>query len=86
MFHDKSLYNKINKMHLRALRSAYRDYESNFETLLKRDNSVAVHQRNLQLLMVEIYKTKVNLNPVVKLICCCCCSSVVFPSMNLTLS
>ena len=63
MFHDRKLNNKINKMHLRALRIAYRDYESDFGTLLKRDNSVTVHQRNLQLLMVEIYKTKVNLNP-----------------------
>ena len=50
-------------MHLRALRIAYRDYESDFETLLKRDSSVTVHQRNLPLLMVEIYKTKENLNP-----------------------
>ena len=48
MFHDRNLNNKINKMHLRALRIAYRDYESDFETLLKRDNSVTVHQRNLQ--------------------------------------
>ena len=63
MFHDRNLNNKINKMHLRALRIAYRDYESDFETLLKRDNSVTVHQRNLRLLMVEIYKTKENLNP-----------------------
>ena len=57
MLHDRNLNNKINKMHLRALRIAYIDYESDFETLLKGDNSVTVHQRNLQLLMVEIYKT-----------------------------
>ena len=34
-----------------------------FENLLEMDNSVTVHQRNLQLLMVEIYETKSNLNP-----------------------
>ena len=61
MFHDRNLNNdKINKMHLRAWRFAYRDYESDFETLLKRGNSVTVDQRNLQLPMVEIYKTKVK--------------------------
>ena len=63
MFHDRNLNNKINKMQLRALRIAYRDYGSDFETLLKREISVTVHQRNLRLLMVEIYKTKENLNP-----------------------
>ena len=31
--------------------------------LLGIDNSVTVHQRNLQLLMVEIYKTKYDVNP-----------------------
>ena len=59
MFRDRNLNDKIDNMHLRALQIAYRDYESDFETLLKRDKSVTVHQRNLQLLMVEIYNTKV---------------------------
>ena len=34
-----------------------------FESLLERNNSVSLHQRNLQLLLVEILKTKENLNP-----------------------
>ncbi len=63
MFHDRNLNNEINKIHERALRIAYKDDVSSFEDLLKIDNSVTVHQRNLQLLMVEIYKTKFNLNP-----------------------
>ena len=33
-----------------------------FESLLERNNSVYLHQRNLQLLLVEIFKTKENLN------------------------
>ena len=34
------------------------------DELLAKDNSVSIHQRNLQLLMMEIYKTKYSLNPV----------------------
>ena len=50
-------------IHERALRIAYRGTESSFDELLAKDNSVSVHQRNLQLLMIEIYKTKNSLNP-----------------------
>ena len=63
MFHDRTLNNKINRIHERALRIAYKDNVSSFENLLLMDNSVTVHQRNLQLLMIEIYKTRNNLNP-----------------------
>ena len=30
---------------------------------VERNNAVSLHQRNLQLLLVEIFKTKENLNP-----------------------
>ena len=63
MFHDRRINNKVNKIHERALRIAYKDSHSCFESLLKRNNSVSLHQRNLQLLLVEIFKTKENLNP-----------------------
>ena len=63
MFHDRNLNNKINRIHERAVRIGYKDNVSTFEKLLEMDNSVTVHKRNLQLLMVEIYKTKYNLNP-----------------------
>ena len=45
----------INKMHEIALRIAYKDtifFNGNLAAL---DNLVTVHQRNLQLLMIEIY-------------------------------
>ena len=58
MFHERNLNNKINRIHERALRIAYKDNASSFENLLIMDNSVTVHQRNLQLLKIEIYKTK----------------------------
>ena len=52
-----------NKIHERALRIAYKDNVSSFESLLIIHSSVTVHQRNLQLLMIEIYKTRHNQNP-----------------------
>ena len=50
-------------MHERALRIIHKYSASNFESLLTKSNSVSVHQRNLQMLLIEIYKTINNLNP-----------------------
>ena len=63
MFHDRRVHAKINHIHERALRIAYQDRTSSFEELLITDNSVSIHQRNLQLLVTEIYRTRMNLNP-----------------------
>ena len=49
---------KINKIQERALHIVYKDNNSDFETLLVNQNSASVHQRNLRLLLTEIYKTK----------------------------
>ena len=45
-----------------ALRIAYKDDNSDFTTLLEKDNVVKIHIKNLQLLMTETYKTQNNLN------------------------
>ena len=55
--------NKINRLHVRALRIAYQDYASRFVSLLEKDGSVTTHQKNVQLLMTEMFKTTNNLNP-----------------------
>ena len=55
--------NKINKIHERALRIAYKDYVSSFDILLERDKSGTIHTKNLQTLMMEIFKTQNNKNP-----------------------
>ena len=60
VFHDRKSYNKINKIHERALRIIHKDSTSNFESLLIKSNSVSIHQRSLQLLLIEIYKTVNN--------------------------
>ena len=63
MFHSKKINNRINSIHERALRVVYRDYNAGFSELLSKDKSVTIHQRNLQLLATEIFKTKNELNP-----------------------
>ena len=52
--------NRTNKS---ARRDLYGDYDSSFDQLLARAGSITVHQKNLQSLMIEIYKTMNNLNP-----------------------
>ena len=63
MFCGRSLNNKINVLHERALRIAYNDYTSSFETLLENDFSVTIHQKNLRCLATEMFKIKNKLAP-----------------------
>ena len=49
MFHSREINNKINKLHYRALRIAYRDEIYTYEELLKKDGSLTIHHRNLHL-------------------------------------
>ena len=43
MFCSRKANNKINELHERALRIVYQDGISNFEELLKKDNSFSIH-------------------------------------------
>ena len=56
MFSSRRSENLINKVHERALRLITNDENSSFETLLQNINDITVHQRNLQILMTEVYK------------------------------
>ena len=58
MFLSRALSNEINSLHERALRITYGDRSSSFEDLLKKDNSVSIHHRNIQVLATEISKVK----------------------------
>ena len=63
MFHSGKINNRVNSLHESALRVVCRDYNATFSELLSKDKSVTIHQRNLQLLATEIFKTKNELNP-----------------------
>ena len=63
MFYSRTLNNKINSIHERALRITYNDRKSSFEKLLRKDNTVSIHHRNLQVLATEIFKIKNNIAP-----------------------
>ena len=50
MFYSRELSNRINRIHERALRLVYQDNNLSFAELLEKDNSVTIHQKNLQVL------------------------------------
>ena len=64
MFCSRSMNHKINRIHERALRLVYLDYSSSFEDLLKKDNSLKFHDRNIHQVAIEMFKVKEKLSPI----------------------
>ena len=56
MCHSKKLHNKINWLHEKCLCIIYDDKTSSYEELVFKDGSVSMHHKNLQKLVIEIYK------------------------------
>lgn len=55
MVHGRTLDNQINKIHEKALRLVYKDETVIFfDHLLKRDKSVNINQKNLQIIATEV--------------------------------
>ena len=63
MFHSRKQNHHINRIHERALRLVYKDYNSSFDELLEKDNSYKIRDRNLHKRVPEIVKVKMNLGP-----------------------
>ena len=63
MFSNRTLNTRINKLQERSLRILYRDDISTFEDLLVRDNSSTLHDHNIKLLAMEMYKAKHGIEP-----------------------
>ena len=53
----------INKVHERTLRGLLNDHESDFEKMLQINNDVCNHHRNIQTLLIEIFKIKKGFAP-----------------------
>ena len=63
MLHSRKLNEIINHIHERALRIVYKDFNLSFQKLLIKDNSLNIHNRNLQKLVTKIFKVKNRLSP-----------------------
>ena len=64
MFASKMAINKICKLYYRTLKVVYNDYDKSHEELLEMNKSDSIHQRHLQFLAIEVYKSLMHLNPV----------------------
>ena len=64
MFCSRTSNNTINRIHERALRLCYDNItDKSFEELIVESKQVKIHNRNLHLLMTEVYKNLNNLSP-----------------------
>ena len=63
MFRNRILNNRIHRIHERALRIAYKDNQSSFKDLLEKDGSFTIHERNIQTLVIELFKVFNGFSP-----------------------
>ena len=63
MFAGKILINKICKIHHRTLQVVYNEYNKSYGELPQLNNNVSLHQRHLQYLALEVFKSLMHLNP-----------------------
>ena len=65
VFHSRTLNNRINKIHERALHIINDGSKLTYDELLHKDNSFTIHERNIQALAIEMYKIMNNTSPVI---------------------
>ena len=63
MFCSRQSNNLINKIHERSLRISYKDQKISYHNLLETHNELTIYQRNLQVLVTEIYRIVNNIHP-----------------------
>ena len=63
MFHSRKMEQSINKIHKRALRLIYpSNSKLTFKELLDQNKIVSIHQENIQVLVTELLKAKLNIS------------------------
>ena len=65
MFCSRQSNNLINKVHERGLRLTFRDETKDFQQILREQNGITIHQRNLQALITEVYKIVNGIAPTI---------------------
>ena len=53
----------MENIHTRKLRVIYSEYEKSYKDLLADDNEISIHQKHLQFLATEAFKSANKLNP-----------------------
>ena len=56
MYSSRKGNNLINRIHERSIRIVSGDNEINFENFLEKNKEITVHQRNLQVFLIEVFK------------------------------
>ena len=60
MCHNRTISNKVNRLHERCLRSVYNDNKLSFQELLDKDKSITIHIKNVRVLAIEMFKVSNN--------------------------
>ena len=60
MCHNRTINNKINRLHERCLRIIYNDNKSSFQELPDKDKGVTIHIKNVRALAIEMFKVSNN--------------------------
>ena len=54
---------RLENIHKRRLRVVYNEYKKNYEDLLAEHDEISIHQKHLQFLATEVFKSANKLNP-----------------------
>ena len=63
MFCCKGAHTLINKIHYRALKARFSIFSESFESLLAKSNTIKIHDKNINLMLTEVFKSLKQLGP-----------------------